>query len=60
MKLALTVGSQSEGAVYSHVRRGSDEGIDPKTLRHVAILTTPTIGFSKGVAALTWTDDLTD
>ncbi|WP_311173124.1 carboxymuconolactone decarboxylase family protein [Halobellus ordinarius] len=60
VKLALAVGSQSEGAVHSHVRRGLDEGVDPETLRHVAILAAPTIGFPKAVAALTWIDDLAD
>ncbi|WP_200531695.1 carboxymuconolactone decarboxylase family protein [Halorubrum sp. LN27] len=60
VKLALAVGTQSEGAVHSHVRRGLEEGVDPETLRHVAILAAPTLGFPKAVAALTWIDDLAD
>ena len=60
VKLALAVGTQSEGAVHSHVRRGLDEGVDPEALRHVAVLATPTMGFPKAVAALTWIDDLAD
>ena len=60
VKLALAVGTQSEGAVHSHVRRGLDEGVDPEALRHVAILAAPTMGFPKAVAALTWIDDLAD
>lgn len=60
VKLALAVGAQSEGAVHSHVRRGLEEGVDPETLRHVALLGIPTIGFPKSVAALTWIDDLTE
>jgi alkylhydroperoxidase/carboxymuconolactone decarboxylase family protein YurZ len=60
VKLALAVGAQTEGAVHSHVRRGLEEDIDPETLRHVAMLATPTIGFPKSVAALTWIDDLAD
>jgi alkylhydroperoxidase/carboxymuconolactone decarboxylase family protein YurZ len=60
VKLALAVGAQSEGAVHSHVRRGLEDDIDPEALRHVAMLATPTIGFPKSVAALTWIDDLTD
>jgi alkylhydroperoxidase/carboxymuconolactone decarboxylase family protein YurZ len=60
VKLALAVGSQSEGAVHSHVRQGLEEDIDPETLRHVALLSVPTIGFPKAVAALTWIDDLAD
>lgn len=60
VKLALAVGSQSEGAVHSYVRRALEDDVDPETLRHVAILSIPTIGFPKGVAALTWIDDLAD
>ncbi len=60
VKLALAVGSQSEGAVHSHVRRALEEGVSPETLRHVAILSIPTIGFPKAVAALTWIDDLAE
>jgi alkylhydroperoxidase/carboxymuconolactone decarboxylase family protein YurZ len=60
VKLALAVGSQSEGAVHSHVRRGLDEQIDPAALRHVATLSIPTIGFPKAMAALSWIEDLTE
>ena len=60
VKLSLAVGAQSEGAVHSHVRRALDEGVDPETLRHVAILSIPTIGFPKAMAALTWIDDLAE
>ncbi|WP_138006135.1 carboxymuconolactone decarboxylase family protein [Halalkalirubrum salinum] len=58
VKLALAAGSESEGAVHSHVRRALDEGIEPETLRHVAILSIPTLGFPKAMATLTWIDDL--
>ena len=60
VKLALAAGSESEGAVHSHVRRALDEGVDPETLRHVAILSIPTLGFPKAMATLTWIDDIVD
>lgn len=60
VKLALAAGSESEGAVHSHVRRARNEGVDPETLRHVAILSIPTLGFPKAMATLTWIDDLAD
>lgn len=60
VKLALAIGSQSEGAVHSHVRRGLEEGIPPETLKHAAVLAVPTIGFPQAVAAMTWIEDLTD
>ncbi len=60
VKLALAIGSESEGAVHSHVRRALDEGVSPETLRHVAVLSIPTIGFPKAMAAMTWIDDLAE
>ena len=60
VKLALAVGSQSEGAVHSHVRRGLDEGVEPEALEHVALLAIPTLGFPKAMAALSWINDITD
>lgn len=60
VKLALAIGIQSEGAVHSHVRRGLDEGISPEAMKHVALLSIPTVGFPRAVAALSWIEDLTD
>ncbi len=60
VKLALAVGTQSEGAVHSHTRRGLEEGIPPETLKHVALLAVTTQGFPQAVAALTWIEDITD
>ncbi len=60
VKLALAIGSQSEGAVHSHVRRGLDEGIEPEALKHAAVLSIPTIGFPQAMAAMTWIEDITD
>lgn len=60
VKLALALGSGSEGAVHSHVRRALDEGIDPEALRHVALLAVPTLGLPAAVAGLTWINDILD
>ncbi|WP_331234012.1 carboxymuconolactone decarboxylase family protein [Natronorarus salvus] len=60
VKLALAIGTGSEGAVHSHVRRGLDEGISPEELKHVAVLSIPTIGFPGAIAALSWIEDETD
>ncbi|MBP1923762.1 alkylhydroperoxidase/carboxymuconolactone decarboxylase family protein YurZ [Halorubrum alkaliphilum] len=60
VKLALAAGNGSEGAVHSHVRRALDEGVDPDALRHVALLSIPTLGFPQAVAVLTWIDDLVE
>lgn len=60
VKLALAVGTQSEGAVHSHVRRAKEEGVDPEALRHVALLSIPTMGFPQAMAAMSWIEDLTE
>jgi alkylhydroperoxidase/carboxymuconolactone decarboxylase family protein YurZ len=60
VKLALAIGTQSEGAVHSHVRRGLEEGVDPETLEHLAILSIPTLGFPQAMAARSWIRDLTE
>lgn len=59
VKLALAIGAQSEGAVHSHVRRGLKEGLDASELKHVALLSVPTLGLPQAAAALTWIEDLT-
>jgi len=58
VKLALAIAARSEGAVHSHVKRALEEGIAVDSLRHVAILAIPTIGFPAAMAALTWIDDI--
>ena len=59
VKLALAIGRESEGAVHSHVRRAVAEGITAQELRHVMLLSIPTLGLPAAVKALTWIDDLT-
>ena len=59
VKLALAIRAQSEGAVHSHARRALEEGVDPATLEHVAMLAIPTIGFPKAMAGKTWVEDET-
>jgi alkylhydroperoxidase/carboxymuconolactone decarboxylase family protein YurZ len=44
VKLALAVGTLSEGAVHSHVRRALAEGLATEELKQVALLAIPTLG----------------
>nr|WP_090384334.1 carboxymuconolactone decarboxylase family protein [Natronobacterium texcoconense] len=53
----LPSGTQSEGAVHSHVRWALEEDVDPEPLRHVAALQIPTVGFPKAMAAISWIDE---
>lgn len=58
VKLALSIGKESEGAVHSHVRRALAEGITVDELRHVMLLAIPTLGLPAAVKAMTWIDDV--
>jgi alkylhydroperoxidase/carboxymuconolactone decarboxylase family protein YurZ len=58
VKLALAVGAQSEGAVHSHTRRSTADGLSKEELVHVALLAIPSIGLAKAVAAMTWIEDV--
>lgn len=58
VKLALSIGAASEGAVHSHTRRALAEGIEAEALRHVAILAVGPLGLPRAVAATSWIDDI--
>lgn len=58
VKLALSVGGRSEGAVHSHTQRALDEGLSPDELRHVPALAVTTLGFPSAIAGLTWIEDI--
>ena len=58
VKLALSVGAGSEGAVHSHTRRAKAEGIEKEALLQVAMLAIGPLGLPRAVAAKTWIDDL--
>ncbi len=60
IKLGISVGAWLEGAVHSHVRKALDAGAKPAELRHVALLSLPTIGFPSMMAALSWVDETID
>lgn len=58
VKLALAIGSGSEGATHSHARQALAEGLTPAEIRHVALLAVTTTGWPAGAAALSWVDDV--
>ena len=58
VKLGISVGARLEGAVHSHVRKALAVGAKPDELRHVALLSLPTIGLPSMMAALSWVDDV--
>ena len=58
VKLALAIGSGSEGATHSHARQALAEGVEPAEIRHVALLAVTTTGWPASAAALSWVDDI--
>lgn len=60
VKLALSIGADSEGAVHSHTRRGVSEGLPADDLHQVALLAIGPLGLPRAVAAGTWIADVTD
>ncbi|EKE44562.1 hypothetical protein OCGS_1400 [Oceaniovalibus guishaninsula JLT2003] len=59
VKLALSLGAASEGAVHSHTRRALKEGIAVADLEQVALLGIGPLGFPQAVAGYTWIGDST-
>lgn len=58
VKLALAIGSGSEGATHSHARQALAEGLAPADVRHVALLAVTTMGWPASAAALSWVEDV--
>ncbi len=58
VKLALSIGVKSEGAVHSHTRQALDAGASHQEIRHLVLLGITTIGFPSSMAALSWVEDV--
>ncbi len=58
VKLAVSLSAGLEGAAHSHCRKALEAGCSPEDLRHVAILTAPTIGFPTMMRAKSWVEDV--
>jgi alkylhydroperoxidase/carboxymuconolactone decarboxylase family protein YurZ len=60
VKLALAIGSSSEGATHAHARQGLAEGLSAEDVRHVCLLGITTLGYPASARALSWVDDVLD
>ena len=58
IKLALSIGAKSEGAVHSHTRQALEAGASKQEIRHLVLLGITTIGFPSSMAALSWIEDI--
>lgn len=57
IKLAIAIGSGSQGAIKSHTRRAITMGVSPEEIQHVVLLSLTTIGFPKMIASLNWINE---
>lgn len=58
VKLAISIGAGLEGAAHSHCRKALEAGCSPEDLRHVAVVSAPTIGFPTMMRARSWVEDV--
>jgi alkylhydroperoxidase/carboxymuconolactone decarboxylase family protein YurZ len=58
IKIAISGGSKTQGAFHAHVRKARMLNISYEEIRHVALLSTPTIGFPNMMALMSWIDDV--
>lgn len=60
VKLGIAVGSLSEGAVRSNVRKALAAGATTQEVQHVVLLSLTTRGFPAAVAAWGWVQEVLD
>lgn len=58
VKLAISIGAGLEGAAHSHCRKALEAGCSAEDLRHVAVLSAPTIGFPTMMRGKSWVEDV--
>jgi len=58
VKLALSIGAGLEGAAHAATRKALAAGCSPDELRHVALLSTTTLGFPSMMRARAWVEDV--
>ena len=58
VKLGIAVGTLSEGAVRSNVRKDLAAGATPEEVEHVVLLSLTTRGFPAAVAAWGWVHEV--
>jgi AhpD family alkylhydroperoxidase len=57
VKLGIALGAGHENAAKAHVRLARAAGAKPDTIRHVAILSATSIGFSSMMRGLQWVNE---
>jgi 4-carboxymuconolactone decarboxylase len=57
VKLATSIGLNSNRGVHAHARKALAAGVDPDALRQVALVALPTAGLPAALDALRWIDE---
>lgn len=58
VKLGMAIGGGSDGAVHAHARLAREAGWSDEAIRHVAVLTTTTLGFPAMMRAHALVEDV--
>lgn len=58
VKLAISIGARMDGAAKSHAHKALEAGATPEEIRHVVVLSAPTIGFPNMMAGLSSIDEI--
>ena len=58
IKLGISVGANSRGAVMSHTRKALAAGATPEEITHAVLLALTTTGFPNMIAALNWVEEV--
>lgn len=58
VKLGISVGANSRGAVMSHTRKALAAGATPEEITHAVLLALTTTGFPNMIAAMNWIEEV--
>ena len=58
IKLGISIGANSRGAVMSSVRKALASGSTPEEITHAVLLSLTTTGFPNMIAALGWVNEV--
>jgi 4-carboxymuconolactone decarboxylase len=58
VKLGISIGANSRGAVMSSVRKALESGATKEEIVHAVLLSLTTTGFPNMIAAMNWVDEV--
>jgi 4-carboxymuconolactone decarboxylase len=58
IKIAISGGAKMQGAFHAHVRKARLVGVSFDEIKHVVMLSLPTLGFPNMMALLSWVEDV--